>query len=74
MFVIDYKNKTVKEFKKEEFAYFLNSTILKDRYLIVDTKEKTENVLNYIINNNTTRSWICLKKKKLFMSLQKSRQ
>ena len=56
MFVIDYKNKTVKEFKKEEFAYFLNSTILKDRYLIVDTKEKTENVLNYIINNNTTRS------------------
>ena len=74
MFVIDYKNKTVKEFKKEEFAYFLNSTILKDRYLIVDTKEKTENVLNYIINNNTTRSWICLKKKKLFMSLQRTHQ
>ena len=34
MFIIDYKNKTVKEFKKDEFAYFLNSTILKDRYLM----------------------------------------
>ena len=74
MFVIDYKNKTVKEFKKEEFAYFLNSTILKDRYLIVDTKEKTKNVLNYIMNNNTIGGWICLKKKKLFMSLQKTPQ
>ena len=49
MFIIDYKNKTVKEFKKDEFAYFLNSTILKDRYLIVDTKEKTKKVLNYIM-------------------------
>ena len=49
MFVIDYKNKTVKEFKKDNFAYFLNSTILKDRYLIVNTKEKTKKVLNFIM-------------------------
>ena len=51
MYIIDYKKQAVKQFKKSELAFFLNSSYDKKRYLFVNTKKDAKKLIRHITSN-----------------------
>ena len=47
MYIIDYKNKTIAQFKQKELFNFLNCSYEKNRFIFVDNKKNAKLIIKY---------------------------